>query len=254
LPELVNEAVVDAAEVVGNIYGGLTGYGLSADESRDWIASRLKELITAQREDGKITNEFLEKQLAAIRQFASTGGMEYADSAETRGVHVDLPESISMRELAQYAPLILAAALTLNTKLYINLHGSDKAARALESMFREEARKNGVQIGEQQFHVFAVLGEAFASLNSDEKLPADALLAADKRSLPQENEKYSLWFNSDHAKNDMEKLASEITETLYAALDPKTKGKVQDISTYSQRLSEAIVKAVQGYAAILKAA
>jgi len=216
----------------------------------------LKELITTQRDEGKVSNDFLEKQLASIRQFASAGGVFYTDSAESRGVHVDLPESVSMRDLAQYAPLILAAALTLNTKLYFNFHGSDKAARALENMFREEARKNGVQLGGQQFRVFAVsVDGAFASLRSDEKLPADALLAADEKSLPQGNEKYSLWFNSNSAKSNMEKLASEITGTLYAALDQKIlKGRAQDISTYSQRLSEAITKAVQGYAAILKAA
>ena len=262
LSEAIQIPVVEAAEAVGafsaeGIAAGLKG-GVTEEnliKARLWIAMKLLEAFRAQQSaEGRIDNEALQKVIASLERFKVTGAKD--STLEERGVHVALPllTQAKLEALAEFAPILLAFAVALNTKLYLNVQGA--APKGLEQKFLDRAARNGITIAEGQFRIFGVAGSE-GSLFRSLKEPGvreDVLLAGEKKDLPG-TDRATLWYNSPEAQENMKILAAEISEALYAALDPKiSKGSPRNIATHFQELTTALMNAIEGFQSVKQSA
>jgi len=220
--------------------------------ARLWIADRLiKAFETQQPKPGTIENAALRTVIDSLKRFQLTGT---ADSVlETKGIHVSLPVLMpeQYQELAELAPVFLAFAVSLNAKLYLNVKGQDP--EKLKTLFLSAATRNGIE-AKAFLEIVAVRGsQAFTSAKEGRK--RDALLASQVGDLPEQDKEATLWFNSTEASRDMKVLAAEITEALYAALDPKIpRNKPTNIAEHFGELTTAIMNAIQASLKILVAA
>ncbi|MFA7254665.1 MAG: putative PEP-binding protein [Candidatus Omnitrophota bacterium] len=229
--------------------------GSTPDQIRVWIANQLLEAFRAQRSaKGEINNPALQKVIESLERYKVTG--EKDPTLESREVHVALPllSQAKLEALAEFAPVLLAFAVSLNARLFLNVQGA--APKGLEQNFLDRAKRNGITVAQGQFRIFGVSGSEgnlFKSLG-EPGVREDVLLAGEEKSLP-ENKRATLWYNSPKAQEDMESLASEIAEALYAALDQKvSKGSRRNISEHYQELSVAIGNAIQASLKILVSA
>jgi|GEM_PF-4530937 len=262
LSEAIQIPVVEAAEAVGAFSAEGIAAGLKEGvteenliKARLWIAMKLLEAFRAQQSaEGRIDNEALQKVIASLERFKVTGAKD--STLEERGVHVALPllTQAKLEALAEFAPILLAFAVALNTKLYLNVQGA--APKGLEQKFLDRAARNGITIAEGQFRIFGAAGSE-GSLFRSLKEPGvreDVLLAGEKKDLPG-TDRATLWYNSPEAQENMKILAAEISEALYAALDPKiSKGSPRNIATHFQELTTALMNAIEGFQSVKQSA